>query len=231
MREVLTNDDQCVPAVEEGLRARKKRATRTAIERTFLELVLEKGYEGTTIEDVCARVEISKKTFFNYYPTKDAVLRGGQLVFPEASELEEALKDLACGTYFDALVCLMRRKAGGEDPQVARLRDAVYRTYPQLAYQGHRDASTMCDEVSKVLFRYLHENEGQRVLPSVDLATEVTVAVSAAVCVTRIDLTRSSCEGTASDVLGTRDLLLAFLTMDKNAIDGAASLECTCSDR
>lgn len=221
-------DHSCAPAIEEGLRARKKRATRVAIERTFLELVLEKGYEGTTIEDVCARVEISKKTFFNYYATKDAVLRGGQLVFPEASEVEEALGKLSCGTYFDALVCLMCHKVEGEDPEVARLRDAVYRTYPQLAYRGHREASCLYDEVSRVLLRYLQDNEQRRILPRVACTTEVTVALSAAVCVTRIDLTRSSCEGTASNVLGARDALLAFLATN-DAMEAQDVREGTCS--
>ena len=53
-----------------GLRERKKIKARLAIERAALELVLERGYDGTTVEDICERAEVSKKTFFNYFPSK-----------------------------------------------------------------------------------------------------------------------------------------------------------------
>ncbi|MCT2585095.1 TetR family transcriptional regulator [Actinophytocola sp. S1-96] len=39
-------------------------------------LVLERGYEETTVEDICAAAEISRSTFFRYFPSKEDALFG-----------------------------------------------------------------------------------------------------------------------------------------------------------
>lgn len=59
-----------------SLRERKKNKTRAAIQQTALRLFAEQGYEATTIDQIADAVEISRATFFRYFPTKaDIVLR------------------------------------------------------------------------------------------------------------------------------------------------------------
>jgi TetR/AcrR family transcriptional regulator, cholesterol catabolism regulator len=57
-----------------GLRKRKKQETAERIYRTALKLFRERGYEATTVEEIAQAAEVAKGTFFNYFPTKDAVL-------------------------------------------------------------------------------------------------------------------------------------------------------------
>jgi AcrR family transcriptional regulator len=57
-----------------GLRERKKLRTRSSIQKEAMRLFLEKGFEETTIEDIADAVEISPSTFFNYFPSKEAVV-------------------------------------------------------------------------------------------------------------------------------------------------------------
>ncbi|MFB9947273.1 TetR/AcrR family transcriptional regulator [Rhizobium puerariae] len=58
----------------EGRRERKRRQTREKIEEAAIGLFLEKGFEATTIEDIAERADISKRSFFDYFPTKEEVV-------------------------------------------------------------------------------------------------------------------------------------------------------------
>lgn len=58
-----------------GLRERKKARLRKKIMDTTVTLCRKRGYENTTLEEVVRIVEISQPTFYNYFASKDAVLR------------------------------------------------------------------------------------------------------------------------------------------------------------
>ncbi|WP_432841438.1 TetR family transcriptional regulator [Dactylosporangium sp. CA-092794] len=59
-----------------GARARARAAMRAEVSVIAGDLVLERGYEETTVEDICAAAEISRSTFFRYFPSKEDALFG-----------------------------------------------------------------------------------------------------------------------------------------------------------
>lgn len=59
-----------------SLRERKKALTRVAVEDNAMQLFRERGYDLTTIDDICEASVISRRTFFRYYSSKDDVLLG-----------------------------------------------------------------------------------------------------------------------------------------------------------
>ena len=57
-----------------SLRARKKIRTREALIETATRLFIEKGFDGTTVDEIAEAAEVSRSTFFRYFTTKEAVV-------------------------------------------------------------------------------------------------------------------------------------------------------------
>jgi AcrR family transcriptional regulator len=56
---------------------RRVARTRAQLHRAHIALLLEKGYEAMTVEDICAAANVGRSTFYAHYPNKEALHRGG----------------------------------------------------------------------------------------------------------------------------------------------------------
>ena len=65
-------------AQPEGLRARKKRVAREAIAATARRLFADRGFDAVTVAEVAAAADVSEKTVFNHFPTKEDLAFAGR---------------------------------------------------------------------------------------------------------------------------------------------------------
>ncbi|GAA3280364.1 TetR family transcriptional regulator [Dactylosporangium vinaceum] len=104
------------------LRERKKAQTRSALWNAAIELFVEYGFDNVSVAQIAAAAEVSKMTFFNYYPSKEDLVVG---------PLSEHIGDPAE---------IVRARAQDESPV-----DALHRHF--LAGLAARDPSTgLCDK-------------------------------------------------------------------------------------
>ena len=77
-----------MPDAEPGLRERKRRATRLAIQQAALRIAIEDGLAAVTVDEVSRRADISPRTFFNYFPSKEQAILGDDPTLPDDQALD-----------------------------------------------------------------------------------------------------------------------------------------------
>ena len=73
----------------EGLSLRERKRIEMLIDlaETAIDLFQERGYDNVTVEDIAAAVNVSPRTFFRYYSSKESVL------FPNEAETSALLRE------------------------------------------------------------------------------------------------------------------------------------------
>ena len=92
---------------ETGLRERKKQMTRRALIEVAEAMFAERGFDGVTVAEIAAEVNIAPKTVFVYFPAKE------DLVFHDEQSIRDELVDRISGrepgrTPLDAVADLLQ---------------------------------------------------------------------------------------------------------------------------
>lgn len=108
-----------------GLRERKRQQTRERLTRTAMALFLERGFEATTLDDIAAAANISRRSFFHYFASKEDVVfawheetTAALIAAVEARPAKESMLTAA----ENAISAMVRQFEPGEAIAMARLK-------------------------------------------------------------------------------------------------------------
>jgi AcrR family transcriptional regulator len=158
-----------------GLRERKKQQTREKIAQVALQLFAERGYDHTTLAEIAETADVSPRTIFAYFESKEEILFCDERSFH--LELQQALEQRPAGaTTVDAL----REFLAGIGPpdEAAMLRKRILRDSDALRLAGRARAAWLEELIAKSIARDLGD-VGPDDLRPVLIAASVTAAFSA----------------------------------------------------
>jgi AcrR family transcriptional regulator len=104
-----------------GRRERKAAEMRERIFQAAIELIAERGLAQVTVEQITEKADVGKGTFFNYFPSKEAVLT--YFGTTQVARLQEALANgEVTGSAREKTACVLELLARHADisPQLAR---------------------------------------------------------------------------------------------------------------
>jgi AcrR family transcriptional regulator len=172
------------PSEPTGRRERKKAATRRALQEAALRLVAERGFDNVTVEDIADAADVSKRTFFNYFTSKEQAVLGRDPA--TADSVRRALRERpAAESPLRSLHAVLGQVAadyaGSRSDWLARRR--LIRSEPRLL------AASMADwmELERILVEAMSDRLGLD--PERDLLP--ALVVSAAISAVRVATLRS----------------------------------------
>lgn len=118
---------------EDSLRQRKKAQVRADLERATLELALDRDLDDVTVDEICARVPVSHRTFFNYFDSKEDAVFDIRRAWGDDRWIARSLRD-ADGSVIEAIIETLFRGPlpADEDPRTRETRMLIAARHPGL---------------------------------------------------------------------------------------------------
>lgn len=178
-RDVGTKQDEGDdPSAGMGLRERKHRATHRAIVTAALDIFEKSGYGAVTIEAICQCAGVSKRTFFNYFSSKDAVLVGEGMACIPTEKLKTMLESSAPDVLIGVAVAIAQEERSSyHDITLEHRRHKVLASEPELIWQHMRQGRETGKALHAGVVDFLTEHPSLRRVPTISIEDESRLIV------------------------------------------------------
>lgn len=127
-------------------------ATARRIEASAVALVLQHGYDATTVDMICADAGISQRTFFNHFATKDAAVIGTDVPRLDESRVRAFIAATGPHLLADAAELIALPGLDGTmDPQLMRLRMTAITSSAELMQRQLERFASIEAELAEVI--------------------------------------------------------------------------------
>jgi AcrR family transcriptional regulator len=193
-------------APELGLRERKRLATRRAIQFAVLELVAERGLENVTVDEVSRVADVSPRTFFNYFASKEEALIGESPSLPQDSDVEEFVNAGPGGNLLADLGVMIAGSSENirDDFELLSLRRRLMKQHPQLFALRMATMRSFEDELGAIVARRLSADEPELADDPAELAQRARLITFVAFGVMRHAWSRWADAGGGAQELAAR---------------------------
>jgi AcrR family transcriptional regulator len=156
----FAHEIQCVAMNTLSLRERKKLRTRQALVDTALRRFTDPGFDATTLDDLCSEVEVSKRTFFRYFTSKEDVAMAPTQDMWGAFLAELEASEPTGGTLLELLQDTLLAALGAmpEDGWAERVETSCQLTAATPSMRAH--GLEFCDRTTRAAITLLRERFG-----------------------------------------------------------------------
>jgi AcrR family transcriptional regulator len=144
-----------VTSPELGLRERKRRATKLSIQRAALQVVRERGLDGATVDEIARIADVSPRTFFNYFPTKEDAILGDVPTLASNPEVEWFVADRGPILRGLGRVIVDSSTRLLSDPELLMERRAITKLHPELGVRRMATVHRFEQELTEIAERRL----------------------------------------------------------------------------
>lgn len=141
------------------MRDRKAKETRARIARTALELFISQGYAETTLDQIAEAADVGRRTIFDHFPSKEAILFDHLLVRHEVATKHLQDRPPSEPAVVGLYTVMRELCEQGYNREFLALIRTVLKTEPQLAYA---QLSIGIRGFEKDLLAVLHDRLGQQ---------------------------------------------------------------------
>jgi AcrR family transcriptional regulator len=169
---------QVFPAKPIGIRQRKKDAVRSELKRGAMRLFIAQGYGATTVEHIALEAKISRRTFFRYFVSKEALLFDDELDEVLARSFRAQPSNISVVRAFRNALRITTSQLLSEQQAYERQRHQIIASTPELQARASHEVARSAQFLGALIGERLHKSPTDSIVLTLAGAIQGVVMVA-----------------------------------------------------